>query len=96
MKKVVRLTESDLVRIVKRVISEQSNKYDINQCRTELDNLFKESKTWLTNWISSEQFKNKIIIGQPKMLSNNYDVKIKNWLSKILKIKYVISDYHGT
>jgi hypothetical protein len=90
IKKIIKLTESDLVRIVKRVISEQSNKNDLNQCRTELDNIFKESKTWLTNWINSEQFKKKINIGQPKINSNNNDTKIKNWLKKITKIKYVI------
>jgi hypothetical protein len=91
MKKVIRLTESDLVRIVKRVIIEESNKNDLSQCRTELDNIFKESKTWLTNWISSEQFRKKIGIGQPHIISNNNDSKIKNWLGKIPKIKYTIS-----
>lgn len=96
MKKVIRLKESDLVRIVKRVISEQSNKNDLNQCRTELDNIFKESKTWLTNWINSEQFKKKINIGQPKINSNNNDTKIKNWLKKITKIKYVMSNREGS
>jgi hypothetical protein len=96
MKKVIRLKESDLVRIVKRVIIEESNKNDLSQCRTELDNIFKESKTWLTNWISSEQFREKIGIGQPRIISNNNDGKIKNWLGKIPKIKYVMSNREGS
>jgi hypothetical protein len=81
------LTESEKKRILSLYnINEQSSNTSVNQCRDEFDKLFKDAKTWLTNWISSDQFKRKISIGQPNIGINN-DSKIKNWLGKIPKIK---------
>ena len=81
------LTESEKKRILSLYnINEQSSNTIVNQCRDEFDKIFVDAKNWLTNWISSDQFKRKISIGQPNIGINN-DSKIKNWLGKIPKIK---------
>ena len=81
------ITETEKERILSLYnINEQ---FEINQkCKSSMDNLFKESKDWLTKWINSSQFRKKITVGQPNILPNNIDNKIKGWLNKIPKITY--------
>ena len=45
MKKVIRLTESDLVRLVKRVIKESENEMNSNQLKTKITTMFTDFPT---------------------------------------------------
>lgn len=81
------ITETEKERILSLYnINEQ---FEVNQkCKSSMDNLFKESKDWLTKWINSSQFRKKITVGQTNIQPNSVDTKIKGWLNKIPKITY--------
>lgn len=81
------ITETEKERILS--LYNTNEQFEVNQkCKSSMDNLFKESKDWLTKWINSSQFRKKITVGQTNIQPNSVDSRIKAWLNKIPKITY--------
>ena len=98
MKKIIRLTESDLMRLVKRVISEKHESYRETQGRLKefAESLYKQHSdvveiVWKFNrWHHSVDYKpfkkNKLIKKENikiKNCVNNYGMKIKEYNQKM-------------
>ena len=94
MKKILRLTESDLVRLVKRVISEQSSM----TFQDYMDELLKDPVLFLNKLNSDEQFKNSYIQSykSTSVKDANFDLlgqtKIKHLLNNGVVISGIIKD----
>ena len=97
-KKIIKLTESDLVRIIERVIKEEYV-YTIDELKKDLDHLFylteenkvKEVKNMLKNLVPSYESNSKIVDHFYKQQSNSknelHSPKIINDENKVIRIK---------
>jgi hypothetical protein len=55
MKKVVRLTESDLIRVIEKVIREQEKQPSVNTLLNKLDDVPTEVPGWLNNFLKMKK-----------------------------------------
>lgn len=88
MKKVIRLTESDLVRLVRRVIKEQKINFRVIGIKMERDGFEPLVILRVQDWGSGERFIN--IEKQGKDLQTAYNTAIKEFESQkdLKKIEY--------
>ena len=91
MKKIVRLTESDLIKLVKRVIKES---YDIDEVITELDDWIEGNVDYISQYSLEDKVKRLLNMDEEitsdveELESDEGDEYGEDWGIKIIVIKY--------